>query len=282
MRKLIKWIVVGVVVLVIAAVGIVWLNLNRIVRSTVQSQSASSLGVDTSLASANVSLLSGNLGLKNFEVGSPKGFSAKRMFVLGGIKVDTSFGQLTKTPIHIGSIEISKPYLVIEQSGGKLNVKALMDQIPSTPEQPSSGGGAKEPIRVIIDHLKLTGASIDIRPGIPGVVKQIKIEVPGVELENIGSGDGAQNGAAIKDVVMKVIAALTQKAAESDKLPPEVRQLLSLDLGKITSQIGSQVQKTIQNVTTNPAAIGNAGKDLEQGLKGLIPQKPKDSKKGDQ
>lgn len=299
MKKL-KWIVLGLAVLVVVALLGVWMNLNRIVRSTVQTQSTRSLGVSTTLGGASVSLFGGNVALDDLQIASPEGFQAPRMFTLDGIHVDTSLGQFTKDPVHIQSIHIDKPHLVLEQSGGKLNLQALMDQMPQAPdEKPTEPAG--EPIKVIINSLKMTGADVTIRPGIPGLAEQVTVTIPPIELANIGTGEGAQNGVAIKEVVMQLGTAMAAKAAESEQLPPEVRRLLSLNVGQVApqltaefnkqvGQISATVQQAAQDILKDPAKAQDAakqvqqqiqgqGKELQEGIRGLIGGKDKDREK---
>src|SRR5437016_11921796 len=148
--RIFKWILLSLLLLIIIAAAAVYFSLNSIVRATVQTQATNSLGVQTTLGSANVSLFSGNLGLHDLEISSPAGFAAPQMFTVGGTHVDVSYGELRKDPIHVDAINIDSPKLVIEQSGGKLNFKALMDQMPQTTPQPQT---QKEPIKLIIDKL---------------------------------------------------------------------------------------------------------------------------------
>src|SRR5213078_50287 len=120
---------------------------------------------------------------------------------LGGVALKVNYGELKSDPIHIDTIHIDKPKLVLEQAGGKFNIKALMDQLPpSAPSQPKPQGEPRkegEPIKLIINDLRLSDATVSIRPGvgsqIPGLKDEYTITVPTVQLNNIGSGDGNQN-----------------------------------------------------------------------------------------
>ncbi|HTL27705.1 MAG TPA: AsmA family protein [Tepidisphaeraceae bacterium] len=281
--KIWKWIVLGFVALIVIAVLIVYFSLNGIVRSTVQKQTTSSLNLDTSVGGANVSLVGTSLGLDDIQIASPQGFSAPRMFTLDGVKVDVSIGQLRQDPIHVASIDIKKPMLVIEQSGGKFNIQALMGQESKAPPD------NKEPIKLIIDELKVSDAKVVLRPGIPGVAQEIPVSIPTLEMKGVGSGEGNQNGAAIKEVVMDVVTALSAKASESDQLPPEVRQLLKLNVGELTAQLRGQAAeqiskitgdlskklpgdlgKTIEQIGKNPDVTKDPGKAVEEGLGGLL------------
>jgi uncharacterized protein YjbJ (UPF0337 family) len=271
--KLWKWIVVGALVIIFIAALVVYFSLNSIVRSTVQKQATSSLNLDTSVGGANVSLIGTSLGLNDVEIASPQGFSAPKMFTLDGLHVGVSLGQLRQDPIHVSSIEIKKPTLVIEQSGGKFNFQALMSQDSKAPPD------NKPPLKLIIDQLTVSDSKVILRPGIPGVAQEIPVSIPSLEMKGVGTGEGNQNGAAIKEIVMDVITALSQKASDSDQLPPEVRQLLKLNVSEITAQLKGQVAEQIGKISGDlskklPGDIDkDAGKTIEQGLGGLLGNK---------
>src|SRR2546429_629787 len=78
---------------------VTYASLDRIVRSTVQSQATDQLGVQTTLGSADVSILSGSLGLSDLVITSPQGFAAPRMFSLAGTNLKVALSQLTKDPV---------------------------------------------------------------------------------------------------------------------------------------------------------------------------------------
>jgi uncharacterized protein YjbJ (UPF0337 family) len=195
------------------------------------------------------------------------------MFTLDGLHVGVSLGQLRQDPIHVSSIEIKKPTLVIEQSGGKFNFQALMSQDSKAPPD------NKPPLKLIIDQLTVSDSKVILRPGIPGVAQEIPVSIPSLEMKGVGTGEGNQNGAAIKEIVMDVITALSQKASDSDQLPPEVRQLLKLNVSEITAQLKGQVAEQIGKISGDlskklPGDIDkDAGKTIEQGLGGLLGNK---------
>src|SRR5580658_479393 len=122
------------VLLIAAVVGIVYVSLNSIICSAIQRQATASLGVQTTLASAHLSILGGKLDLQDLRVSSPPKFTARNMFTLGGISVAVHYGQLTAAPIHIQQIVIDQPVLVIEQANVQLNLDALVHQSPQAPQ----------------------------------------------------------------------------------------------------------------------------------------------------
>lgn len=290
MTKIIKWIILGVVVLLLAGWLTFYFTINRIIRSVVQDQTQKQLKVDTKLSSANFSLFGGSLSLSDFALGSPKGFTAPQMFQMNKASVDVSYGQLRSDPVRIRDITINKPVLIIEQANGQVNYKALMDQLPP-PQQ------TEKPMHLVINKLSITDPTVLLRPGLPGLAEQISIPLQGITLENVGTGPGAENGAALQQVVMEVVMAMANQAAHSDKLPDQLKQLLALNPDEVVQKIGGEVGKQLGKVQQDlqkqlgaPAtqAIGDVlnqttgqpdpGKAVEKGLQDLLKQ-PKDDKK---
>ena len=263
MKRAIKWSALGLVLLLIVALVIVYLNLNSIVRSTVETQASKSLQVKTTLAGANLALFGGTVSLDDLKIGSPQGYNAPEMFTLDGVKVNVSFGELREDPIRISSIVINEPKLVLERKGTKFNFQALMDQMPKddTPSDP-----AAEPMKLVIGELRVNNTVVALQPNFPGLPEEISIPIPSVFLKDIGSGEGSENGAAINDVIMTVITAIAAKASESDKLPPELRQILSTDVNQVAAQLSAEMNKKITEVTGQAQAAVQAevGKAKEQ------------------
>src|SRR5688500_11058336 len=114
-----------VVLLEVIVIGLValYLTLNRIARSTVESQASASPNVPTKLQSAQVSLFGGSVKLNDFDIGSPAGFKADQMMSLGAVNVGVKLGELRQDPIKISSIDIQAPKLILEMQGTGFNVK---------------------------------------------------------------------------------------------------------------------------------------------------------------
>lgn len=292
--KAIKWIVLVLLVVIVVGAVVLYLNLNRIVRTTVASQSTKSLNLATTLGGANLSLLGGELTLSNMQIASPAGYSAPQLFSLAGIDVQVKYNQLRSDPMRIQSINIQNPRLVLEQANGKFNIQAVMDQLSQDKKEPAPADGKRQegqPLRLIIDQLKVSGATVLLRPGIPGLKDEYNLTLPAINLTNIGSGEGNQNGAAIKEVVMLLATTMASKAADSDQLPQQLKELLNLNVNQLAAQLQEKFNTQIAKVADDLAkklpgklgeALGGALKNpnealknpegaLQQGLGGLIP-----------
>ena len=262
-RKMFGPFKIAVVLILLLLVGggvLVYLYLDEIVRDRVEAGTENSLNLRTSLAGVSLGLLGGDLGLDDLEIASPEGFTAPQMISVGNASVDVSYGQLLADPVRVADVNIDSPKIVIEQAGGKFNLKVVGDRL-QTDDAP-----AEEPLKVIIDHLLVTNAQVEIIPGIPGV-SNYTITVPDVELTNIGTADEAQNGAEIGRVVLEVLTAVAAKVAESDGLPPELRAVLKGDLanvlGNVEDMAGEKVDEILGGLKLEERLPGDLGRQVE-------------------
>ena len=285
--RVIKWIVLIVIVLVVAGVAIVYFNLNSIVRRTVETQATSSLDLKTTLGSARISLLGGSVNLGDLSIASPPGYKAPSMLSLSDAGVRVSLGELRGDPVHVKQITLDSPRIVLEANGPKLNVQAITDRPSKTPPSPTDESKPTEPLKLIIDEFIVTNAQVALRPGvsIPGVKEEYALTLPSFTMRNIGNAEGNQNGAAIKDIVVLFLSDVAAKAADSDQLPPELKQLLSLNVDQLKAKVGQELNKQIGNVTKDlekklPGDMGkqvgdvlqnkDSGKALEKGVGDLL------------
>jgi hypothetical protein len=292
MRKL-KWLILIVVVLIVVVIGGILLSIDSIIRATVETEGTAALNCQTTLGSAHLSLLSTSLSLRDLEIGSPPGFSAPKLLTISGGDLAVTVSALRKEPIHIASVNLDSPVLTIEQAWGKLN----FNEIGTGTSSSGGGAGASSsasgpPMKLIIDDLKITNAKVIIRPGLmPGLGAEIPVPLPPLELKNIGNANGAENGMALKDVVVSVIASMAGSAGDSGLLPPELQSLLKLNVGQLAQQLGGDIGKQIGALgnlgnfaTKLPGDLGNAAinapKNLGNALQGIFGGKAKDNSSG--
>lgn len=246
MKKKLKWIALALVIVVVVAIAAVVLNLNGIVRSAVETGTTKSLELPTTLGGANIGLLSGDVSLSGLNVANPQGFDAPQMLSLGKVSVDTSYGKVFGQPTNIDDVLIESPKLVLEFKGTKSNLKTVADRLASgtggDQPQPTPAPTDKEPLKLIIDHLKVSGAQVEIRSDV--LLKEpLLVTIPDVELAQIGNADGNRNGEEIGKVVSQVITRLSIEAQKSGKLPPELAQILSGDLDQLINSIGGKFEE---------------------------------------
>jgi uncharacterized protein involved in outer membrane biogenesis len=260
MKKAIKWTLIIVPLVLIIGIIILLLCLDSIVRSTVEKQTTASTNLPAKLTTANVGLFSGEVKLDGFSIGSPQGFSPE-MFDLGGLHVKVSYSEMMGQPIRIAEITVDSPKLTIEQQGGKFNVQAAMAGMPKS-ESSST-------MRLIIGRLEVKNTQVVVRPNLPFLQKEYTTTLPSVVVQNIGTDEGAQNGAAIKDVLQKVMDAMMDKLQQSGKLPPELAG--AMKGGDLKAGLQEQANQRVQAATQQ--AQQKAQQELQKGLDSLLKKK---------
>ena len=264
LARIIKWTFLIVLLLFIGGGIALWLNLNRIVKNTVESQASTQLNLKTELDAARVSIFGGELNLDDLRIASPQGFTAPQMFSLDNAGVNVKLGELRGDPVRVQKVTLHRPQLVIERTGNAFNFKRAMELMPKTPEKPAD---QSKPLKVIIGELTVTDPTVIVRPGqinIPGLTlpKELTLTIPSVTLRNIGTGEGAENGAAVKDVIMQVITVMAAEAANSRELPPELQKLMNLDVQQMVTGLTEEARKRIVE-----ALPGEAGRVVSEVLK---------------
>ena len=271
-KKIILIVVASVVLLVVVAVAIVFSRLDSIVRRTVETEGSSQLSLATTLKDANVSVFGGNVTLDKLAVANPPGYTAPEIIQLGQLNVGVSYGDLLSTPMRVKQINITAPKLTIERSGeglkslANLNIRDMLDKLQ--PTDPNA-----ETVKLLIDQLTVNRANVTIRPNIQGLKEEYSLTLPDVTLNNIGTADGAQNGAEIGRVTADVVMALARKAAESEDLPPELRAVLGGDLkgllndyaAKLGENVKAQLAEKLGDLGIDDPAVNAAAGKLLQG-----------------
>ncbi len=257
LARVVKWTVLIVLLLLIGGGVALWLNLNGIVERTVEKQASAQLNLKTELDGARVSLFGGELNLDDLQIASPQGFSAPQMFSLANADVNVKLGELRGAPVRVQKITLNRPQLVIERTGNSFNFKRAMELMPKTPEKPVD---QSEPLKLVIGELTVKDPTVVIRPGqinIPGLQlpKELTLTIPTVTMRNIGTGEGSENGAAVKDVVMQVITVMAAEAANSKELPPELQNLMNLDVQQMVTGLTEEARRRVAE-----ALPGEAGR----------------------
>jgi hypothetical protein len=244
MKKVIKWAVVAVLLLLVVGLGITYWKLNSIVEYAVETQGSKQMNLATELDGASVSLFGGEVGLDDLTIANPPGFTAQHLFTLDGLDVDVPIRELRGNPKRISTITLDKPKLVIERGAdGSFNFKKAIEQMPKGPAPTEPQQPAGDEMKLIIDELTIKEASVVIRPGlsIPGVAQEYTVPIPTVTMKNIGNADNAQNGAAMRDVAQQVITVMAANASNSGMLPKELQGLLNLDLNLVMAEVGNRL-----------------------------------------
>lgn len=213
-----KLALVGVVilVLVVAGLGFLYLSLNRVIRSAVETYGPQVTQTEMKLGGVNVSPLSGKAQLSDLFVGNPKGFKTSSAFKLGAMRVSLEVGSVLSDTIAIREIIISGPEITYELGPGGSNLAVLQKNVEAYtgggaergPTSPETKEGGK---KVTIDRLLVQKANVNVSAA---VLKgeTVSVPIPDIELKDIGK---ESQGVSLAAVVERVLEEVNRKAAQA-------------------------------------------------------------------
>jgi putative FmdB family regulatory protein len=185
--SVLKRVLIAVAALVVALVVGGMLMIDVIARKGIEVAGTAVLGVDTSVRSVRIGLISDTSSIKDLTVANPKGYTDPHFMDLGNASLTARLGELMGDNIQVRNITIQDLTLTLENdASGKLNANRISDNLPSTSEQkePSKSG-------------KPAGASRTI------VINEFRIERVKVRLRNLVGGKQGVVEAALPDIVLK-------------------------------------------------------------------------------
>ena len=235
-----KLVLIGcVLVVVVAAVVFFGLsNLGPIIKKTVNTYGPEITQTRVQLGDAGVSLFSGEVKLKNFLVGNPKGFKSPQAMKVGSIYVNVDEKSLTGNPIVIDRIEVVAPEITYERSGRDDNFNALLRNVkqrsgsgksgsdaPKKAKTGDSGGGKKLLIRSMVIKDGRVNLTAKLMAG-----QTVTAELPFIELKDVG---GQKEGVSPAQAFNLILAELYKQMKSPD---------VTAALGKGLEELGVTVK----------------------------------------
>ena len=236
-------------VLICGGVLVGYLTVDGIVKGVVEKEGTEQLKVTTTLGGVTLGLIHGDVNLKNLAIASPPGFKAPQMFSVDSFGVNVgNILHLRDEPIHLATVVIDDPKLVVEQHGTKINFRELMDNMSKTdqPAGKNQPASTSKPVKLIIDTLTITNAHVTVQSDIHGFSKEMTL--PSMTMKNVGNANGANNGAAIKDVVTAVIGKMVDQTTLLGGLPVDLNKSLSENLSAVAGKLKDVVPEQIGGV----------------------------------
>ena len=216
MGKKLSMIGLAILVLIIAGVAILYLSLNRVIRSAVETYGPQATKSEIKLGSVNVSPFSGQASLSNLVVGNPPGFKTPSAFRLGGMRVALEVGSVLSDTVAIREIVIRGPEITYELGTGGSNLAVLQKNVEAY-----SGGGAKASAqstqaqqggkKVAIARLRVEQAKLHVST-VPLKGEPVTLALPDIELKNLGKGS---QGTSLATVVEKVLLEVNREAVKA-------------------------------------------------------------------
>ncbi len=259
-----RFLLIGGVLLAVIVAGAVYFmsNIGALIKAAVETYGTEALQAKVALASAEVSVSTGQGQLKGLTIGNPKGFNTPTAMKLGEIKVTLDPARTTKEVIAIKEILIAKPAVTYEMASGGSNFDALQKNAQAYAQKMGAGGGARkgekpgEGPKLIIDNLYIR----DGRVGVSHALlkgKDMSAPLPNIHLKDIGKDT---KGASPAEVADKIMASVTKGARSA---------VGTLNLDKVLGDAAGMAQGAVKGAGEGASkAAGEAAQGATKALEG--------------
>jgi len=270
MKKIISRLILSLIILVIFVVVVVWLLIDPIAKSAVQSGASVALGVKTSLKTISVRPLRGTVVMNGLTIANPEGFSSVHLMDAGRFEVEVATASLLSDTVEIRRLELDGLEVHIEQKLPFSNVAKIMKNIKSSSaekDKDKSDGTKVEVERVLIKNV----VAYFHLPSVMGKANIVKVPVPLIELKNVSSD---KTGSVAGQLVAQLFPAILSSIIKNGQglVPAEFLNDLDsqvLDLGR---SLGEETSKLIKPIgdKLKEIPVDGAGKTLDKGAKDVM------------
>lgn len=228
----------GLLVVIIVAVTVVFLNLDRLVKQGVETVGPKITKTEVRLSGVSLSPFSGRGKLKGLYIGNPQGFKTPSAMEVGEMEVQVELGSLKSDKIVVEKVVIKAPVLTFEGTLSGSNLKQIMKNVEAVAGGSEDTGTSKT---IQIKDLTITGGKINFSfTGLGG--RTVSAPLPDLHLTNIGSD---AKGATVAQATQQVLGAVVGNV---DKIAARMIQ----EVGKLGKEAvktaADQVDKAAQGV----------------------------------
>jgi hypothetical protein len=209
--------------------------LDSIAQAAIERGSTYALGVDTTIDSARIGLVSGSFRVAGLEVANPPGFEDPRFLRVNKARLDLQTSSLRKPTVIVPLFAIDGLEVDLDKQRGKANYEVILDNLAkfeSSEPEPAPKADASPGKRFVIQEVVIRDLLAHVRVVERGGVPQVDLLVPEVRLRDPGGGQ-AMTPAQVTNLLVKTVLASIAKAGAG--LPGGVANALSNSLGKLSS-----------------------------------------------
>ena len=293
MKKFIKRALLLLAGVVIIGGIVLYLTINTIIASEIESAATDALGVDTELGSFELSLFQGRSRISDLEIANPEGYDGK-FLTLGSGVVGVNLGTVMSDRLEIEEITLKdiEVSLIERLDGSNLGIiikNAEGDDPKDTDDTNDTGDDRKFIIdKVEADDITLT---IAIEP-ITQSRKPTTMKIDQILVRDIGK---KQNGVTLDEVTSILVRSIIGSAAKAapgqipsillSTMEGGLSSLTHLDVGGVHFDLGEGLSKVAHGIgdaaKSGADATGKAIENIGKGIGGLIDAGKDDDEKKD-
>ena len=231
------------IIIIILVAGL--LNLGRLIKNAVNTYGPGITKTEVRLGGVGISLLAGEVRLKDFFLGNPTGFTSPHALKVASVFVNIDESSLRKNTIIIDKIELVAPEIIYEKRSRTDNFQKILSnmQTPgrSDTTAQASSGNEPESKKVLIKDFIVRDATISLALSMLGDQSiKAQAQLPELHLKDIGKETGGLSPTeAFKQLLASLYGGITTPAVMGS-LNKELKVKGSdlLELGKKTTKKG--------------------------------------------
>lgn len=261
MKKIIKSIAALIVLLVVFVIA-VFVYIDTIAKTAIQSGAQYALGVEVTLGSADVGLLSGEFAMQDFNIANPAGFQSPHFLHLENGNTQITLSSLRENTVVLPTLTLTGIDMHLEKKGDKSNYDVIFENLSrfnSEDKPQEEAEGKKFIIREVL--LKDIVVHVEVELLLSGETK-LDLPIDEIRLENVGSdSDGGVLLSELTSVLMKQLMLEIVKRG-GGLIPADMLD----ELGRGLTELDSVAEVGIDVVEK----IGDVLKDVGKGIEDLF------------
>ena len=256
----------GLVILGVVAVVVVFVSIDAIARAAIERGATYALGVQTTLDSADIGILSGQFRMKGLDVANPDGFTSDTFFRLGEGFVAVTLGSLRQDTVELPTLSLAGVQMNLEKKGSSSNFGVITDNLKrfESSDTGQSGDPAEPGKSFVIREIVITdiNVTVDLLP-IGGTLNRIEVPIEQVRLTDVGN-DGLTTAEMTALVIKAIMAAVVANAGD---LPADLVNDLGGALGNLVSLKDLGITQTVDIKELKEAQ--DVAKSVDDAIKSL-------------
>ena len=254
MKRLVKFLVIIVVLVVLVTVG-AFLFLDQLVQKGVEKVGPAIAKVEVKLRDADLSPLSGSGELKGLLIGNPPGFKTPAAIQVGSVAVKVDPGSIMGEKMVVRWVRVNAPEITFEAGAGGNNLSKILENVQGTETKPPATEEEKKATtkKLQVDEFVITGGKVHVSATMLGG-KAATVPLPEISLTNLGQGP---EGITPAELTKRVLSAVLDGTLKS--------------VGGAVGEMGKEFTESAKSLGTG--AVNQATEKLKTGVSDLFKKK---------
>lgn len=239
MKTFIKIAIVLILVIVITVVALgyfVFSSIDKIAKSAVEYGGTYATQVDTTVETMDVAITKGTVEMSGLTLANPAGFTTDHFFTLATTNASFDLESLQAEKYIIPSVNLKGIDVILDKGKNPSNYNTILNSLKRFESgEAAPADNTKKGKDVIIKSLVIEDINIHLAnmPGVSLLAGEVAINIPMIELQNIGEEE-SMNASDIFNLVIKTVLAAAVEAG-GGIIPGDILGELGNGLAGLTS-----------------------------------------------